>query len=191
MSRCAVCALEMSTSRAHRSNAEPGEPFTAHSQPIHKCDMNSSSTAVSMKRPQRAMWSRWRAARGAPPKRRRRRLPRGGGHAALAGLASVWFFFELRSLCYYLPRGSAAATYLPRDRPAAVLPQATYLLELPHFYTPTFFGRTGRLRCFPHVSRATYVPRGVGGGTCGQGRRGLYSPGSQGRGACVWRDALF
>ena len=30
------------------------------------------------------------------------------------------------------------------------------------FYTPTFFGRTGRLRCFPHVSRATYVPRGVG-----------------------------
>ena len=44
------------------------------------------------------------------------------------------------------------------------------------FYTPTFFGRTGRLRCFPHVSRATYVPRVVGGGTCGQGRRGLYSP---------------
>ena len=43
------------------------------------------------------------------------------------------------------------------------------------FYTPTFFGRTGRLRCFPHVSRATYVPRGVGGGTCGQGTRGLYT----------------
>ena len=44
------------------------------------------------------------------------------------------------------------------------------------FYTPTFFGRTEHLRCFPHVSGATYVPRGVGGSTCGQGRRGLYSP---------------
>jgi hypothetical protein len=44
------------------------------------------------------------------------------------------------------------------------------------FYTPTFFGRTEHLRCFPHVSGATYVPRGVGGNTCGQGRRGLYSP---------------
>ena len=36
------------------------------------------------------------------------------------------------------------------------------------FYTPTFFGRTEHLRCFPNVS----------GGTCGQGRRGLYSPGT-------------
>ena len=44
-------------------------------------------------------------------------------------------------------------------------------------FTP-LFGRTEHLRCFPHVSGATYVPRGVGGGTSGQGRRGLYSPGS-------------
>ena len=31
-----------------------------------------------------------------------------------------------------MTRGSAAATYLPRDRRVAVLPQATYLLDLPH-----------------------------------------------------------
>ena len=42
------------------------------------------------------------------------------------------------------------------------------------FYTPTFFGRTEHLRCFPHVSGATYVPRGVGGGTWGQGRQLYY-----------------